>query len=236
MPDQGWLNPLFLVAVALLAAFIRIEQTVANPLVPLRLFNSRTLVGGNTVSVLAGIAAWGQGLLVSLYAQDVLGYSAIEFGLGTSVMTAGTLVGSFTAQRLANRIGLFPIAAVSMALMGAGLLLLSGIDADGSYFSDLLPGLLVFGPGLGAGTVAASIAALTGVPERDAGVASGTNTGAFQIGGALGAAIATSVAAAQAAGSATQGCRRLPRRRAGDGRGRARGDDARDAAAGSVPA
>ena len=205
VPDAGWLNPLFLVAAALLAAFIRIEQTVANPLVPLRLFRSRTLVGGNTVSVLAGIAAWGQGLLVSLYAQDVLGYSAIEFGLGTSVMTAGTLVGSFTAQRLANRIGLFPIAAVSMALMGAGLLLLTGVDADGSYFSDLFPGLLVFGPGLGAGTVAASIAALSGVPERDAGVASGTSTGAFQIGGALGSAIATSVAAAHAAGSATHG-------------------------------
>jgi EmrB/QacA subfamily drug resistance transporter len=205
VPDEGWLNPLFGVAGALLAAFIWIEQTVESPLVPLRLFRSRTLVGGNTVSVLAGIAAWGQGLLVSLYAQDVLGYSAIEFGLGSSVMTAGTLVGSFTAQRLANRIGLFPIAAASMALMGAGLLLLAGIDAGGSYFTDLFPGLLVFGPGLGAGTVAASIAALSGVPERDAGVASGTNTAAFQIGGALGAAIATSVAATHAAGSPTNG-------------------------------
>jgi len=122
------------------------------------LFRSRSLVGGNTVSVLAGIAAWGQGLLVSLYAQDVLGYSAIDFGVGSSVMTAGTLFGSFTAQRLANRIGLFQIAAASMGLMGAGLLLLTGVDADGRYFTDLFPGLLVFGPGLGA-AIATSVAA-----------------------------------------------------------------------------
>jgi predicted MFS family arabinose efflux permease len=205
VPDRGWLNPLFLVSAALLVGFVRIERTAASPLVPLRMFRSRTLVGGNTVSLLAGIAAWGQGLLVSLYAQQVLGYSAIEFGLASSVMTAGTLVGSFSAQRLANRIGLFAIAAGGMALMGAGLLLLSGIDARGSYASDVLPGLLIFGPGLGAGSVAASIAALTGVPERDAGVASGINTGVFQIGGALGSAIATSVAAAHAAGDLTQG-------------------------------
>jgi predicted MFS family arabinose efflux permease len=120
-------------------------------------------------------------------------------------MTAGTLVGSFTAQRPANRNGRFQIAAASMGLMGAGLLLLTGVDADGGYFTDLFPGLLVFGPGLEAATVAASIAALSGVPERDAGVASGTDTAAFQIGGALGAAIATSVAATHAAGSPTNG-------------------------------
>jgi predicted MFS family arabinose efflux permease len=91
-----------------------------------------------------------------------------------------------------------------MVLLAAGALLLIGISRDGSYFGDLFLGMLVFGPGLGAGTVAGSIAALTGVPEQDAGVASGTNTGSFQIGGALGSAIATTVAASHG-GIATTG-------------------------------
>ena len=188
------------------------------------------------MSLLAGIAAWGQGLLVSLYAQDVLGYSAIEFGLASSVMTAGTLVGSFAAQRLASRVGLFPIAAASMALMGAGAAAPERRSTPTAATSrTCFPGLLVFGPGLGAGTVAASIAALSGVPERDAGVASGTNTGAFQIGGALGL------------GDRDQRGRRARRRAAptqglqaagflaaalATAAGVARGDDARDAAAG----
>ena len=79
------------------------------------------------------------------------------------------------------------------ALVGVGSLLLAGVSPRGGYLHDLLPGLLVFGFGLGGGAVAATVAALSGVRERDAGVASGTNTAAFQIGGALGSAVITSV-------------------------------------------
>ena len=81
-----------------------------------------------------------------------------------------------------------------MALLGIGCLLLTQVSADGSYFRDLFFGLLVFGPGLGACFVAASIAALAGVAEQEAGLASGLNSAAFQIGGALGVAIVSTVA------------------------------------------
>jgi EmrB/QacA subfamily drug resistance transporter len=203
-PDAGWTGASTVALLAgstvLLAAFLAIEMRSDAPLVPLRLFRSRTLAVGNLVMLVTGMIAWGMGLTVSVYAQQVLGYSPLQFGLGTTVMTAGTLAGSYAAQSLATRVGAWPVAAAAMVLLGVGTLLLAQVSAGGSYVADLLPGLLLFGPGLGAGAVAASIAALSGVPEPDAGVASGTNTGAFQIGGAFGSAIAATVAASHAAG------------------------------------
>ncbi len=184
-PTAGWASArtlgLLAGGVVLLAAFVAIEARGSAPLVPLRVFRSRILVAGNLVMLFAAMCAFGMSFILSRYAQDVLSLSPIEFGLGTAAMTVGTLVGSFAAQRIVARTGLWPIAATSFVLLGAGLLLLSGVSPDGNYTADLLPGLLVFGPGLGAGTVVGSIAALTGVDEADAGVASGTNTGAFQI-------------------------------------------------------
>jgi predicted MFS family arabinose efflux permease len=80
------------------------------------------------------------------------------------------------------------------------LLLLTQVSVDGSYFGDIFLGLLVFGPGLGATFVAASVATLAGIAEQESGLASGLNNAAFQIGGALGSAVVTSVAVSQAAG------------------------------------
>jgi predicted MFS family arabinose efflux permease len=204
-PDAGWTSASTLALLAgaavLLLGFLWAETRSPAPLVPLRIFRSRTLVAGNLVMLLAAVIAWGMSLTVSLYAQEVLGLSALQFGLGTAVMTAMTLVGSYVAQGLVTRVGPRPVAAASMGLLGVGSLLLAQVSADGSYFGDLFLGLLIFGPGLGAGTVAGAIAALSGVREDDAGVASGTNTAAFQIGGALGTAVAVSVAAAHTSGS-----------------------------------
>jgi len=206
-PTAGWASArtlgLLAGGLALLAAFVAIEGRGAAPLVPLRVFRSRILVAGNLVMLFAAMCAFGMSFILSRYAQEVLGLSPIEFGLGTAAMTIGTLVGSFPAQRLVARIGLWPIAAASFVLLSAGLLLLSGVSPDGSYTTDLLPGLLVFGPGLGAGTVVGSIAAFTGVEQADAGVASGTNTGAFQIGGAVGTAIVAATATTYTRNAAT---------------------------------
>src|SRR3954469_4182082 len=88
-----------------------------------------------------------------------------------------------------------------MALTGLGCLYLSQVSADGSYFGDIFLGLLLFGPGLGAGYVAGSSGSLAGVTEADAGLASGLNNSSFQIGGALGVAILSTVAVSQADGS-----------------------------------
>jgi EmrB/QacA subfamily drug resistance transporter len=205
-PDAGWGSPRTLLvlcaAVALFTAFVVIELRARAPLVPLGLFRAPGLAGGNLVMLLAGMAAWGVGLTASNYGQGVLGFSPLTYGLGTTVLTVGAVAGSFAGQSLVGRVGVWWVAAGGAVLLGAGALLLSGPSEHGGYWSDLFPGMLVFGPGLGATTVAASIAALSDVPEEHAGVASGTNTAAFQVGGALGSAVATTVALTEGLGGA----------------------------------
>jgi EmrB/QacA subfamily drug resistance transporter len=203
-PDAGWGDPqtigLLSASALLVAVFAAVERRSASPLVPLRIFGSRTLVGGNLALLMLGMTAWGMSLTLSLYAQQVLGYSAVEFGLGTAVMTVGAVIGSTTGQAIVTRVGPGAVASAGFLLTGAGLLLLTQVSVDGSYFGDIFFGLLIFGPGLGATFVAASVATLAGVPERESGLASGLNNAAFQIGGALGAAVVTTVAVSQAAG------------------------------------
>jgi EmrB/QacA subfamily drug resistance transporter len=203
-PDVGWGDPqtigLLVVSASLVAAFALVESRSASPLVPLRIFRSRILVGGNLVLATLGMVAWGMSLTVSLYAQRVLGYSAVEFGLGTAVMTVGAIVGSTVGQRIVTWIGPRLVASVGFLLTGAGCLVLTQVSVGGSYFGDIFLGLLIFGPGLGAAYVAASVATLTGVAERESGLASALNNAAFQIGGALGSAVVTTVAVSQAEG------------------------------------
>jgi EmrB/QacA subfamily drug resistance transporter len=204
-PSAGWADSqtigLLIASAALIAVFAVVEARSPAPLLPLRILRSRTLVGGNLTLLALGTVAWGMSLTVSLYAQDVLGYSAFEFGLGTAVMTAMTLVGSFGGQALVTRIGPRFVAAAGLVFTGAGCLLLTQVSVSGSYLGDIFFGLLVFGPGLGATFVAASVATLAGVAEDESGLASGLNNSAFQIGGALGAAIVTSVAVSHADGT-----------------------------------
>jgi MFS family permease len=132
--------------------------------------------------------------VLTLYAQQVLGYSAVKFGLGSVVLALGVTVGAIVAQGAVLKVGVRPLAATGMALMGAGSLLLTQVSVGGSYFGDIFFGLLVFGPGAGFAFVTATVAALSGVDEHEAGLASGLNNTALQIGAALGVAIATTVA------------------------------------------
>jgi EmrB/QacA subfamily drug resistance transporter len=203
-PDAGWGSGQTIALAAgsalLTALFVGIERRSAAPLAPLRIFHWRMLVGGNLVLLALGMLAFGIGLTVSLYAQQVLGYSAVEFGLGSVVLTVGAVVGSTVGQGLATRFGVRAVAAVGVVLTGVGWLLLSGVSRDGGYWSDIFPGLLVFGPGLGSTYVAGSIATLSGVAEEEAGLASALSNAAFQIGGALGTAVVTSVAVSYADG------------------------------------
>jgi EmrB/QacA subfamily drug resistance transporter len=203
-PDVGWSDPqtigMLVLSAVLVAAFVLVESRSVAPLAPLRIFRSRALVGGNLTLLALGMVAWGMGLTVSLYAQEVLGYSAIEFGLGTAVLTVGAVVGATAGQAIVTRVGPGVVAAVGLALTGTGCLLLTSVSVDGTYLDDIFLGLLVFGPGLGSTFVAATVATLAGVAERDAGLASGLNNAAFQIGGALGSAVVTTVAVSQADG------------------------------------
>ena len=132
--------------------------------------------------------------VLTLYAQQVLGYSAVEFGVGSVVLAVAVTVGAIVAQAAVLKVGFRPVAATGMALMGAGSLLLTQVSVGGSYFGDIFFGLLVFGPGIGLAFVTATVAALAGVAEHESGLASGLSNTALQIGGALGVAIATTVA------------------------------------------
>jgi MFS family permease len=203
-PAIGWASiqtmGLLAVAAALAVSFYRIEARAAAPLVPLHIFRSRSLNGGNAVTLLIGMAAWGVGLVTSLYAQRVLGYSPVAYGLGTVALTVTAVAGSYTAQAVLRRSSSRVVATAAAVLLSAGALLLAQISAHGSYLDDLLPGLLLFGTGLGAGTVAAASAALANVTGQDAGVASGTSTAAFQLGGALGATVVTTVVVTRTVG------------------------------------
>jgi EmrB/QacA subfamily drug resistance transporter len=196
-PDVGWGDPqtilLLAVSAALLAAFVVIESRHRAPLVPLRILRSRTLVGGNLVMLLFGTTA-AMPFTLTLYAQQVLGFSAIEFGLGTAIFTVLAAVGSIVGQALVLRVGFRAVAAAGMALLAAGSLLLTQVSVGGSYFGDIFFGLIVFGPGVGFAFVTATVAALAGVPEREQGLASGLSNTAFQVGQALGVAIASTVA------------------------------------------
>jgi MFS family permease len=141
-----------------------------------------------------GTVAFGMPFVLTLYGQQVLGYSAVKFGLGTAVFAAMAAVGSIVGQAAVIKVGFRAVAATGMALMGAGSLLLTQASVGGSYFGDMFVGLLVFGPGIGLAFVTASIAALAGVAEHEAGLASGLSNTALQIGAALGVAIVSTVA------------------------------------------
>jgi EmrB/QacA subfamily drug resistance transporter len=197
-PDVGWTDAqtiLLLAGSALLfAVFALIESRHRAPLVPLRLLRSRTLVGANLVMLLFSTVAFGMPFILTLYAQQVLGYSALEFGVGSVVMPAAAAVGSIVGQAAVLKIGFRAVAVTGMALMGVGSLLLSRPSVDGSYLGDLFFGLLVFGPGIGLAFVTASIAALAGIAEHESGLASGLSNTAFQIGAALGVAVVSTVA------------------------------------------
>jgi EmrB/QacA subfamily drug resistance transporter len=203
-PVAGWTSGrtigLFAGAAVLLALFLAIERRSADPLVPLRIFRLGNLVGGNLVMAIMGMIAFGMSVTISLYAQQVLGYAPLDFGLKQAVMPLMAFVGAYAGQAVITRLGYRPVAVVCVLLLGTGSFLLSQAPADGRYFADLFAGLLIFGLGLGAGTVAASAAALSRVPAHDAGLASGFNTAALQIGGAIGVAIVATVIAANAVG------------------------------------
>jgi MFS family permease len=146
------------------------------------------------VMVFFGTVAFGMPFVLTQYAQQVLGYSALEFGTAFVVTPIAAAVGMIVTQALVARVGFRPLIATGMALLGAGSLLFTQVSVGGSYVGDMLFGLLLFGAGIGPVFATATIAALAGVAERESGLASGLSNTAFQLGGALGVAIVSTVA------------------------------------------
>ena len=197
-PDTGWSDgqtiALFAGAAALLAVFTAIEARAKAPLLPLRILRSRTLVGANAAMLVFSTVAYGMPFILTLYAQQVLGFSPVEFGLSSVVFPLTVAVAAITGQGLVLKIGFRPIAAAGFILLAGGSLYLAQVSPDGSYFGDIFLGLLISGLGTGFAFVTLSIAALAGVEEREAGLASGLNNTTFQIGAAIGTAVVSTVA------------------------------------------
>jgi EmrB/QacA subfamily drug resistance transporter len=197
-PTDGWTDAttivLLVAAAVLLAFFVAWEARAKAPIMPLRIFRVRTLAGANIVGVLLGASVFANFFLLTLYVQNVLGYSALKTGL-TFLATAGTtVIVAALAQWLTTRYGPRPVMAAGLALNTGGLIWYSQIPVHGSYATDLLPGYLMVGFGLALAFIPVSIAALAGVGPRDAGLASGLINTSQQVGGAIGVAIASSVA------------------------------------------
>jgi len=197
-PQTGWGDVRTILPLAgsalLLAAFALIESRHHAPLVPLRIFRSRTLAGADAVTVLIGTVAVGMPFALTLYAQQVLGYSALKFGVGSVVLAVGATAGAIAGQAAVLKAGFRSVAMTGMALMGAGSVVLTQVSVRGGYFPDVFFGLLLCGLGIGLAFVTATVAALAGVAEHEAGLASGLSNTALQIGTALGVAIVTTVA------------------------------------------
>jgi EmrB/QacA subfamily drug resistance transporter len=196
-PEVGWGSAEVigcLVGSAVLsAAFILIELRSRSPLVPLSIFRRRTLTGANVIGLILGTMVFGMFFLLSLYMQQVLGFSALETGVGYLAVALTAVVASGLSQALVTRAGVRPVLLVGMLLLGGGLAYFTQISVDGSYWVDLFPGFLLIGVGLGFAFVPVSIAALAGATAKEAGLASGLINTNQQVGGALGLAILTTV-------------------------------------------
>ncbi len=197
-PDNGWSSVQTILeligAGLLLGAFLVIETRAAEPLMPFGIFRIRTVTGANAVGLLLGAVVFANFFLLTLYVQQVLGYSALKAGI-TFLATAGTtVVVAGIAQALVTRVGPRPVMVAGLALLVAGMVWYAQIPVHGRYASDLLPGYLLVGWGLALSFIPVSIAALAGVSAREAGLASGLINTSQQIGGALGVAIASTVA------------------------------------------
>ncbi|MCU1491020.1 MAG: hypothetical protein JWM85_2425 [Acidimicrobiaceae bacterium] len=181
-------------AAVLIVAFFVIESRSHAPLLPLTIFRLRTLTASNVAGLLMGAALFSQFLLLTLYMQEVLHYSAIKTGVAYVGLTLTTIAFSTVAQALVTRVGVRPIMPLGLALSTVALVLFARVPVHGHYFTDLFPPFLISGLGLALAFIPMSIGALTGVQPAEAGVASGLINTSQQVGGAIGVAVAVTIA------------------------------------------
>jgi predicted MFS family arabinose efflux permease len=196
--DAGWgsLQTLGLLGIsaALIGAFIGIELRSKAPLMPFRIFRLRTLTGANVVGLLVGASLFSMFFFITLYMQQVLGYSAIHAGLSYLPLAVFIIVSSGIASQLVTRIGFKPVLAMGMVFIAAGLVWFSQVSVGGGFTSDILGPSLLAAAGLGFAFVTTTIAAVSGVRAEESGLASGLINTSQQIGGALGLAVLATIA------------------------------------------
>jgi EmrB/QacA subfamily drug resistance transporter len=186
---------LFAVSAATLAAFVIWELRTSEPLIRFGIFRLRTVSGANVAGFILGTSLFAMFLMLTLYMQQVLAYSAMKTGVGYLAVAGTAILWSGVAAQLVNRVGVKPVLVAGMTLLSIGLVYFAQVSPGGSYLGDLLPGFLLISIGMGFSFVPISIAALAGVQQNEAGLASGLINTSQQIGGALGIAVLSAVAA-----------------------------------------
>jgi EmrB/QacA subfamily drug resistance transporter len=197
-PDVGWGAGRTIAAlagaVALLGAFVVNERRNRNPLMPLSIFRVKGLAAADATQLVAIAGLLSMFFFLTLYMQSVLGYSAIQTGAAYLPLCFAVAVSSGVSSQLLTRVGTRPVIVTGALIGAAGIYELSRIPVDGSYLSDLLPGLLIVALGLGAVFVGVTTAANAGVPPEKAGLAAALLNSSQQLGGALGLAIFSALA------------------------------------------
>jgi EmrB/QacA subfamily drug resistance transporter len=200
--QEGWGSPITLsllgASALLIAIFIAIELRSPAPLLPMRIFRNRSLSAANAIAAVIGAIAFSEFFLLTLYMQQVLGYSAIETGVGFAAVTFTIIIFSNVAQTLVTRFGVRSVLATGLALDAVSLAIFTRLPVGGHYFWDLFPAFLISGVGLALSFVPVTIAGLAGVQRADAGIASGLINTSRQVGGAVGLAAVTTIAASYA--------------------------------------
>jgi predicted MFS family arabinose efflux permease len=202
---QGWTSfrtiGEFVVAVALLVAFIVIELRSTAPLVRLDIFRVRSLTAANLVMLLVASGLFAMFFFNSLYIQRVLGYGPLKAGLAFLPFTGGIMISAGIASQYAARLGVRLVAGVGMIVTTLGLVWLTQIPVHGTYPKDVLPPILLTSFGMGLVFVVLTLVATTGLDDADQGLASGIFNTSQQIGGALGLAILATLAASHSSGA-----------------------------------
>jgi len=202
----GWTSAqtLGLGAVSLLglAGFALLELRTAQPLLRVQRLGDRAIGGGFLMMLAASAVMFGSFLLSSLYLQNVLGTGALATGLAFLPFAVAIAAGVHVASHLIDHAGVRIPLAAGFVVTAAGMVLLSGVGAEGSYLADLLPGMLVAGVGLGVIIVSVSVAVLTGAGHEESGMLSGLNTTGHEIGGSIGVAVLATIATSTFGGAA----------------------------------
>ncbi len=200
-PQQGWASARTIgelaTAAAVLAAFALIELRRRGPLFPFSIFRIKGLAAADATQMIAFAAFVSVFFFLTLYMQNVLGYSPIRGGSAYLPVTAGIAVAAGISSRLFIRTGTRPVIVAGSLIAAAGIWYLSRIPVHGSYLTDLLPGLVIMAVGLGAVLVSVTTAANAGVPAGQAGLAAGLLSASLQLGTALGLAIFSAIATAR---------------------------------------
>jgi EmrB/QacA subfamily drug resistance transporter len=179
---------------ATLALFAALELRTGTPLLRVQRLTDRAVGGGFVMMLTVSAVMFGSFLLSSLYLQNVLGTGALETGFAFLPFAVVIGAGVHAAHRLIARYGVRVPMATGFAIAAGGLLLLSRVSAGGSYFADVLPGMLIVGVGLGMILVSVSVSLLTGAAEEESGMLSGLSTTGHEVGGSLGIAVLATIA------------------------------------------